>query len=35
VILEKADASVENGIPEVKVPKKNPTEMKTYKVQAK
>ncbi len=35
VIPEKADASVENGILEVKVPKKNPTEMKTYKVQVK
>jgi HSP20 family protein len=35
VIPDMADASVKDGILEVKVPKKNPTEMKTHKVQVK
>jgi HSP20 family protein len=33
VIPEKADAQVKNGVLEVKVPKKHPTEMKAHKVQ--
>jgi HSP20 family protein len=35
VIPDKAEATVKDGILEVKVPKKNPTEMKTHKVQVK
>ncbi len=35
VIPEKADATIKDGILEVRVPKKNPTEMKIHKVQVK
>jgi HSP20 family protein len=33
VIPDNADAEVKNGVLEVRVPKKNPTEMKVHKVQ--
>jgi HSP20 family protein len=35
VIPDSADAEVKDGIVEVKVPKKNPTEVKVHKVQVK
>jgi HSP20 family protein len=35
VIPEKADATVKDGILQVTVPKKNPTEMRTHKVEVK
>lgn len=35
VIPDKADATVKDGILEVRIPKKNPTEMKTHKIQVK
>lgn len=35
VIPEKADATVTNGLLEVKIPKKTPTETKTHKIQVK
>jgi len=35
VIPEKADATVKDGILEVKIPKKNPTEIKIQKIQVK
>lgn len=35
VIAEKADAQVKDGVLEVTIPKKNPTEMKAHKVQVR
>jgi HSP20 family protein len=35
VVPEKADAQVKNGVLEVTVPKKHPTEMKAHKVQVR
>jgi len=35
VIPDQADATVNDGVLELKIPKKNPTEMKTHKVRAR